>query len=199
MIFLQLFWEFLKTGLFAVGGGLATLPFLKAITHKYPWFTANDLMDMVAVSESTPGPMGVNSATYAGFHAAGLPGALTATFSLVLPSVIIIILVSRALDRFRSSSLVQNGFYGLRPASAGLIFGAMFTVFAGSLLHLDLWSRSGEPAFRTELPRDFAVPSAFGRDPEAAEGASYRVHRRGRPRGHHIPVLKRAERLSFCL
>ena len=140
MIFLQLFWEFLKTGLFAVGGGLATLPFLKAITHKYPWFTANDLMDMVAVSESTPGPMGVNSATYAGFHAAGLPGALTATFSLVLPSVIIIILVSRALDRFRSSSLVQNGFYGLRPASARLIFGAMFTVFAGSLLHLDLWS-----------------------------------------------------------
>ena len=92
MIFLQLFWEFLKTGLFAVGGGLATLPFLKAITHKYPWFTANDLMDMIAVSESTPGPMGVNSATYAGFHAAGLPGALTATFSLVLPSVIIIIL-----------------------------------------------------------------------------------------------------------
>lgn len=74
MIFLQLFWEFFKTGLFAVGGGLATLPFLKAITHKYPWFTANDLMDMVAVSESTPGPMGVNSATYAGFHAAGLPG-----------------------------------------------------------------------------------------------------------------------------
>ena len=140
MIFLQLFWEFFKTGLFAVGGGLATLPFLKAITHKYPWFTANDLMDMIAVSESTPGPIGVNSATYAGFHAAGLPGALTATFSLVLPSVIIIILVSRALDRFRSSSLVQNGFYGLRPASAGLIFGAMFTVFAGSLLHLDLWS-----------------------------------------------------------
>lgn len=73
MIFLQLFWEFLKTGLFAVGGGLATLPFLKAITHKYPWFTANDLMDMIAVSESTPGPMGVNSATYAGFHAAGCP------------------------------------------------------------------------------------------------------------------------------
>ena len=140
MIFLQLFWEFLKTGLFAVGGGLATLPFLKAITHKYPWFTANDLMDMVAVSESTPGPMGVNSATYAGFHAAGLPGALTATFSLVLPSVIIIILVSRALDRFRSSSLVQNGFYGLRPASAGLIFGAMLEVFVASLLHTENWA-----------------------------------------------------------
>ena len=97
-------------------------------------------MDMIAVSESTPGPMGVNSATYAGFHAAGIPGALMATCSLVLPSVIIIILVSRALDKFRDSPLVKNGFYGLRPASAGLIFGAMLEVFAASLLHTENWS-----------------------------------------------------------
>ena len=87
MIFLQLFYEFFKAGLFAIGGGLATLPFLKQISLRYPWFTPNDLMDMIAVSESTPGPMGVNSATYAGFHAAGIPGALMATCSLVLPSV----------------------------------------------------------------------------------------------------------------
>ena len=133
MIFLQLFYEFFKAGLFAVGGGLATLPFLKAIAQKYPWFTMSDLMDMIAVSESTP-------ASYAGFHAAGLPGAVAATCSLVLPSVIIIILVSRALERFRSSPLVQNGFYGLRPASAGLIFGAMFSVFTASLLYLDKWT-----------------------------------------------------------
>ncbi len=73
MIFLQLFYEFFKAGLFAIGGGLATLPFLKQISLRYPWFTPNDLMDMIAVSESTPGPMGVNSATYAGFHAAGIP------------------------------------------------------------------------------------------------------------------------------
>ena len=125
MIFLQLFWEFFKTGLFAVGGGLATIPFLKDITLKYPWFTPQDLLDMIAVSESTPGPMGVNSATYAGFQAAGIPGALVATCSLVLPSVIVIILVSRALNRFKDSKLVQDGFYGLRPASAGLIFGAL--------------------------------------------------------------------------
>ncbi|MBS6641206.1 MAG: chromate transporter, partial [Clostridiaceae bacterium] len=109
MIYLQLFWEFFKTGLFAIGGGLATIPFLRDITLKYPWFTPEDLLDMIAISESTPGPMGVNSATYAGFHAAGLPGALAATFSLVLPSVIIIILVSRALTRFRDSKLVQDG------------------------------------------------------------------------------------------
>ena len=71
MIYLQLIWEFFKTGLFSVGGGLATLPFLKAISLKYPWFTPNDLLDMIAVSESTPGPIGINTATYAGFHAAG--------------------------------------------------------------------------------------------------------------------------------
>lgn len=140
MIFLQLFWEFFKTGLFSIGGGLATLPFLKHISLQYPWFTPNDLLDMIAVSESTPGPIGVNTATYAGFRAAGIPGALTATLSLVLPSVIVIILVARALTRFRDSKLVQNGFYGLRPASAGLIFGAMLEVFMASLLHTELWS-----------------------------------------------------------
>ncbi|MDO4270018.1 MAG: chromate transporter [Eubacteriales bacterium] len=139
MIFLQLFWEFFKTGLFSIGGGLATLPFLKAISLKYPWFTPNDLLDMIAVSESTPGPIGVNTATYAGFHAAGVLGALTATCSLVLPSVVIIILISRALTRFRDSALVKDAFYGLRPASAGLIFGAMLEVFAASLLHMELW------------------------------------------------------------
>ena len=139
MIFLQLFWEFFKTGLFAVGGGLATLPFLKQIALKYPWFTPADLMNMIAVSESTPGPIGVNSATYAGFHAAGLPGALMATFALVLPSVVIIIAISRTLTRFGESNLVQSAFYALRPASAGLILGAMASVFAASLLHPELW------------------------------------------------------------
>ena len=146
MTFLLLFLEFFKTGLFAIGGGLATLPFLKQIALRYPWFTPSDLMDMIAVSESTPGPLGVNSATYAGFHAAGIPGAITATCSLILPSVIIIILVSRALDKFRDSPLVQNGFYGLRPASAGLIFGAMLEVFAASLLHTENCSVINVPA-----------------------------------------------------
>jgi len=139
MTFLQLFWEFFKTGLFAVGGGLATLPFLKQISLKYPWFTPTDLMDMIAVSESTPGPMGVNAATYAGFHAAGLAGSVVATFSLVLPSVIIIIMISHVLARFRESKLVSDAFTGLRPASAGLILGAMLEVFSASLLRLELW------------------------------------------------------------
>lgn len=139
MILLTLFYEFIKVGLFSIGGGLATLPFLQDIAARYPWFTPADLLDMIAVSESTPGPIGVNTATYAGFHAAGLPGALVATIALVLPSIVIIILISRALTRFRDSRLVQNAFYGLRPASAGLIFGAMAPVFLASLLHLDAY------------------------------------------------------------
>lgn len=152
MIFLRLFWEFFKTGLFSVGGGLATLPFLKEISLKYPWFTPHDLLDMVAVSESTPGPIGVNTATYAGFHAAGVPGALTATCALVLPSVVIILLISRALTKFRDSALVKDAFYGLRPASAGLIFGAMLEVFSVSLFHPEAWSGLASLGAALNLP-----------------------------------------------
>ncbi|MBQ7091650.1 MAG: chromate transporter, partial [Clostridia bacterium] len=79
MIYINLFREFFKTGLFAVGGGLATIPFLSAMTEKYPWFTSQQLADMIAVAESTPGPIGVNTATFAGFRAAGIPGAFVAT------------------------------------------------------------------------------------------------------------------------
>ena len=181
MIFLLLFLEFFKTGLFAIGGGLATLPFLKQISLRYPWFTPNDLMDMIAVSESTPGPMGVNSATYAGFHAASIPGAITATCSLVLPSVIIIILVSRALDKFRDSPLVKNGFYGLRPASAGLIFGAMFEVFAASLLHTEKLVRYRKSRLSHQCSGDNYFPRAVARYLEAQKAASDCVYpdRRG--------------------
>lgn len=133
MVYLQLFLEFFKTGLFAVGGGLATLPFLKQIALKYSWFTVSQLTDMIAVSESTPGPIGVNMSTYAGFHAAGLLGAIVSTLSLVLPSYIIILIVSRFMEKFRDSPLVNNIFYGIRPATAGLIAGAMFEVFVMSL------------------------------------------------------------------
>lgn len=140
MIYLKLIYEFFKTGLFAVGGGLATLPFLKEIAEKYDWFTSEDVMNMVAVSESTPGPIGVNSASYAGFQTAGILGAIVATIALVLPSVIIIILISRALARFRSSKIVQDVFYGLRPASAGLILGAMSSVFVATLFHKEVYA-----------------------------------------------------------
>lgn len=120
--------EFFKTGLLSVGGGLATLPFLYSMADRYPWFDRAQLSDMIAVSESTPGPMGVNMATYAGFTAHGIVGALLATLSLVLPSIIVILIVARFLHRFQTSKAVQRVLSGLRPASVGLIAAAGFGI-----------------------------------------------------------------------
>ena len=120
--------EFFKTGLLSVGGGLATLPFLYEMADRYPWFPRAQLGDMIAVSESTPGPMGVNMATYAGYTAFGVPGAVLATFSLVLPSILVILIVSRFLQRFQDSVLVKRILSGLRPASVGLIAAAGFGI-----------------------------------------------------------------------
>ena len=124
MILLQLFWEFFKTGLFAVGGGMATLPFLYDMSARTGWFTQAKLADMIAVSESTPGPIGVNMATYVGFETAGIPGAVIATMGLICPSIIIVLLIARVLKQFRSNKTVDAAFYGLRPCSIALIAAA---------------------------------------------------------------------------
>jgi len=129
MIFLKLFFEFFKTGLFSIGGGLATLPFLFKMAEKYGWFTANELTAMIAVAESTPGPIGVNVATYAGFKTAGILGGITATLSLVLPSLIVILIIAGFLDKFRSNKIVDSVFFGLRPAVVGLISVSVMTLF----------------------------------------------------------------------
>ena len=146
MIFLHLFWEFFKTGLFAVGGGMATLPFLYDISTRTGWFTHAMLADMVAVSESTPGPIGVNMATYVGFTTAGIPGALIATLGLITPSVIIILLIARALKAFKSNPLVEAGFYGLRPCSIGLIAAACFLVVKIALFNPAVYAETGKLA-----------------------------------------------------
>ena len=134
MISLQLFWEFFKTGLFAIGGGMATIPFLYEMSDKTGWFSHADLEIMVAVGESTPGPIGVNMATYVGYSVAGLPGGVIATLGLITPSVIVILIIARVLAKFRDSKLVKDLFYGLRPASAGLIAAAGFSVVVLSLV-----------------------------------------------------------------
>ena len=128
MIYLQLFWEFFKTGLFAIGGGMATLPFLYDMADKTGWFTRAQLADMIAVSESTPGPIGVNMATYVGYLTKGVPGAITATLGLITPSIIIILIVAAFLEAFRTSKYVSGAFYGLRPASTALITAAGLVV-----------------------------------------------------------------------
>ncbi len=140
MIYLQLFWEFFKTGLFAVGGGLATLPFLYDMGERTGWFTAVQVADMLAVSESTPGPIGINMAVYTGFTSAGPLGSLCAVLGIVTPSIVIILLIAAFLKAFRDSRYVQGVFYGIRPASTGLIAAAFVTVATGALLHLDQWT-----------------------------------------------------------
>ncbi len=135
-VLLRLFYEFFKTGLFAVGGGLATIPFLRDMGASTGWFTDADLTTMIAVSESTPGPMGVNMATYVGFHIGGVLGSVVATIGLITPSVIVILIIAGFLQRFRDSKLVDSAFKGLRPASTALIAAAGVSVARNVLLRL---------------------------------------------------------------
>lgn len=142
MIYLRLFWKFFKVGLFSVGGGLATLPFLYSLGAKTGWFSTADVANMLAVSESTPGPIGVNMATYAGFDCAGVLGGVVATLGLVTPSVIVIVLIAMALQAFRTNKYVDAAFYTLHPASTGLIAAAGWSVFALVLVNLDAYRAS---------------------------------------------------------
>lgn len=128
MILLRLFWEFFKTGLFAVGGGMATIPFLSEMAERTGWFTQSMLADMIAVAESTPGPIGVNTATYVGYTVSGVAGGVVATLGLVLPSFLIILIVAAFLKAFRSNRYVERVFYGIRPASVGMIAAACVAV-----------------------------------------------------------------------
>lgn len=135
MELLTLIGEFFKTGLFAVGGGLATLPFLSRMGEIYGWFTKEELANMIAVSESTPGPIGVNMATYVGYAQGGVLSAVLATLSLVAPSVIVICIIAGMLEKFQSSRIVQDAFSFIRPAVTGLIAAAGWSVFEIALFN----------------------------------------------------------------
>ena len=143
MIYLRLFFEFFKTGLFAVGGGMATIPFLYDLSDKTGWFTYDKLADMIAVSESTPGPIGVNMATFVGFTTAGIPGAICATLGLITPSVIIILIIARFLANFNDNKYVKSAFYTIRPASTALIAAAGILVLKISLLNVEEFQHGG--------------------------------------------------------
>ena len=143
--FLVLYFEFFKIGLFAVGGGLATIPFLEKLCDKYEWFTRSDLSNMIAISESTPGPIGVNMATYTGFingsFYGGIPtgiiGGIVATIGLITPSVIVVLIIAGFLEKFKTNRYVENGFYGIRPAVVGLIAAAVLSIYKSSLFNND--------------------------------------------------------------
>lgn len=144
MIYIRLFVEFFLTGLFAVGGGMATIPFLEDMSARTGWFTHAQLADMIAVSESTPGPIGVNMATYVGYLTAGLPGGIFATLGLVTPSVIMILIIAAFLKAFRSSKYVDRVFYGIRPASTALIAAAGVSVLMLCIVDIDAFALTGK-------------------------------------------------------
>ena len=128
MICLELFVTFFKIGLFTIGGGYAMLPLIQADVQAHGWMTAEELVNFIAVSESTPGPFAVNVSTYIGAELAGLPGAFCATLGVVLPSFLIILLVARFYAAFRSSAIISGAMSGLRPAVIGMIGAAAVSV-----------------------------------------------------------------------
>lgn len=132
-LLLQLYFEFFKVGLFSIGGGLATIPFLQDLSVKYGWFDQKLFADMIAISESTPGPIGVNIATYVGYHIAGIPGGIISTLGLVSPSIIIILVIARLLTQFKENKYVKSTFYILRPLATGLVIAATVQILKISL------------------------------------------------------------------
>ena len=162
MMILTLMFEFFKTGLFSIGGGLATLPFLYEISTNHPdWFTHSDIADMVAISESTPGPIGINMSTYAGYSVAGIPGGILASLALALPSIIITLIIARFLAKFRQSKIVEGAFYGLRPASIAM------TPWPSSTSRKSPWS-----AWMRLPPAPVSGSSSSGRQSSSARSSS---------------------------
>lgn len=140
MIYLSLFFEFFKIGLFAIGGGMAAIPFLRHLAETSGWYSIAFITDMVAISESTPGPIGINMATYAGYHVAGIFGGIIATMGMVLPSIIIVTIVAGYMEKFSHSQTLQQAFYGLRPAVTGLIAVACFDIIRLAVFHFERWT-----------------------------------------------------------
>ena len=143
MTYLTLMYEFLKIGLFSIGGGLATLPFLYRLADKYTWFSREMLIDMIAISESTPGPIGLNMATYAGYAAGGVPGGIIATLSIITPSFFILSIIVKILDSFKENRFVKAAFYGIRPAVTALIASAALGIIKITLLDIPHYEETG--------------------------------------------------------
>jgi len=138
----RLIFEFFKTGLFAFGGGLATIPFLEEMGSNFGWFSVDTLTTMIAISESTPGPMGINMATYVGYHTYGILGGLITSLALVAPSIIVVCLIASMYDQFKQSKMIQAIFSGLRPAVVGFIISACIGIFLTTLFNIDAFTAS---------------------------------------------------------
>lgn len=132
----QLFLQFFHVGVFSFGGGYATLPFLYDIADKFHWYSAKQLTDMLAISSITPGPVGVNVATFAGFNTAGILGSLVATTAIILPSYIIVTIVFKVIDKFRTNRNIKGAIRGLKPAGCALLSAVGIKLLFTSNLHL---------------------------------------------------------------
>lgn len=135
MIFLKLFFEFFKIGLFTFGGGYAMIPLIQDATIKMGWLTNEQLIDFIAISESTPGPFAINIATFVGMNVGGVFGAVCSTIGVVLPSFIVILIIARGYKKFKESHIVIGLMSGLRPTVVGLILGAVISI--GSTIYID--------------------------------------------------------------
>ncbi len=140
MIFILLCFEFAKIGLFSFGGGYATLPFLYHMSEVYDWFSLTELSQMLAVSSITPGPVGLNVATFAGFKTAGVLGSFCATMSIMLPSFIFVVVISKMLKKFKNSPILFSVMYVLRPVAAALLAAVSFRLFFNSVVKFDIFS-----------------------------------------------------------
>ena len=134
MIYFRLIWEFFKIGLFSFGGGYATIPFLYHLSVQYGWYSINELKNMIAVASITPGPVGINIATYAGVNTAGVLGALFATISEMIPSLILVIFVSKLLKKFSENFYVKAIIASLKPISCALLISAAVGLIAVLLI-----------------------------------------------------------------
>ncbi len=134
MTILLLFVEFFFIGLFSVGGGMATVPFLVSLSERRGWFSLQELTNIIAISEATPGPIGVNMSTYVGYIVAGVPGAILATVALTLPAFLIILLLAHLIGKLRGKPSFEAIFRGLRPAAVGLIAAVLLQLCRSTFL-----------------------------------------------------------------
>ena len=135
MIYLKIFWEFIKIGAFTFGGGYAMIPLMeREVVNKYRWLTIGQFTDLIAISEMTPGPVAINSATFVGYKVAKFWGAVVATMGVVLPSFLTIWAIASVFFQFQNNPTVQAAFKGLRPAVLGLIIVAALSISKTSIL-----------------------------------------------------------------
>jgi chromate transporter len=137
MVYLDIFITFFKIGLFSFGGGYAMLPLIQQeVVTRHNWVTAKEFIDIVAISQVTPGPIAINSATYIGFKTTGVLGSALATLGVTLPSVIVMIIICKFFFKFKNNKYVEHAFLGLRPATVGLVAAAAILVAFGAFIDI---------------------------------------------------------------